>query len=786
MTYRRVLRVFLASPSDLGDERSATADVLDELATLARELNVTLELLGWEDTPPAARRPQEVINNDLLQSDLFIGLLWRRWGQPTGNPQFSSGFEEEYYLARDLNNRVNKPDLWLFFKEIEAAQRQDPGDQLNRVLLFRAKCEDEKQVLFKEFKTTADWTRLLRTLLSQHLARLGRNTATEPAGEGLQLISNAHLKPMAVGSNSDVAASLRPLAHTLETLAKGGDPEEYARRDRGFNAVRLYLVGLSLLARSETSSGLVNTHEINTLYRCRNDFEPLDIESTLLQRTVLADRSSVKPGWYWFPQDAASQIDILVSFALTDREPEVRRGVFDFLTRTRTRSDKWTHHLFSREAAEAQPLEVRNAFWTYLDAIVTTEDRKLIEGMQPSTADGDRIASLLLVARSEAAPDSVLAEAAVSPQPPSHRLVNEMSARLQIVDDAVLIAAFSSRHQTLRDAIATELERRHLFGDIRTAAQDDTSEAIRILEYRDRLRTANLAGTDPPELPDNLSYDAHESLAVERLRPLAYEQLVRRIDWYPVEGRYAYRVLATDHWGAFAGQVRSDTADQFVNFRNESIERLARRFIPNITEQRRIPESEAREEAIREVTTQLSDLEGFIGQGFAAAALAGIERNGDARDAPFVRSLPESTRTRAAAIRALARVGDASDVPSLIRIAEEAYGEAKGAAANAALRLSGDSAAVIRAFVRSSDSALVEIALSKMSELGDESLKSIAVELLRSETASVRILAAQFLTKLLNAAELLVVLKDYIGQGEYYYYNVVVDIDRSLHCLLTE
>lgn len=108
-SFRRVLNVFLATPGDLVDERRAAKEVIDEVAMTARELGVSLELLGWEDTLPGAQRPQEVINKDLDEAELFIGLLWRRWGQPTGHPEFSSGFEEEFHRARARHARSGSP-----------------------------------------------------------------------------------------------------------------------------------------------------------------------------------------------------------------------------------------------------------------------------------------------------------------------------------------------------------------------------------------------------------------------------------------------------------------------------------------------------------------------------------------------------------------------------------------------------------------------------------------------------------------------------------------------------
>ncbi len=105
---RTVIKVFLASPGDLADERRRAKDVADEVnRTVGRTWGIAIELLGWEDTLPGAGRPQELINRDVDSCDLFIGILWRRWGQPTG--EYSSGFEEEFERARARRQTTVKP-----------------------------------------------------------------------------------------------------------------------------------------------------------------------------------------------------------------------------------------------------------------------------------------------------------------------------------------------------------------------------------------------------------------------------------------------------------------------------------------------------------------------------------------------------------------------------------------------------------------------------------------------------------------------------------------------------
>jgi uncharacterized protein DUF4062 len=96
----KTLTMFLASPGDLGSERQAVRDIVKEVNDLiGRPMRWHIELLGWEDTLPGYGRPQEHINEDVDRCELFIGMLWWRWGQPTGHGKYSSGFEEEYDRA---------------------------------------------------------------------------------------------------------------------------------------------------------------------------------------------------------------------------------------------------------------------------------------------------------------------------------------------------------------------------------------------------------------------------------------------------------------------------------------------------------------------------------------------------------------------------------------------------------------------------------------------------------------------------------------------------------------
>jgi tetratricopeptide (TPR) repeat protein len=169
--FRKVLRVFIASPGDLGEERRLFRDIVDEVnRSKANGMGMQLEPLGWEDTLPGSGRPQELINEDVKKCDLMIMLLWKRWGTPTG--EYSSGFEEEYELAKRLLDEEGAPEIMLYFRKIPDDMLADPGEQLKQVQKFKEKIESERKFLYKSYEDENRWEKIFREHLSKWLDKL--------------------------------------------------------------------------------------------------------------------------------------------------------------------------------------------------------------------------------------------------------------------------------------------------------------------------------------------------------------------------------------------------------------------------------------------------------------------------------------------------------------------------------------------------------------------------------------------------------------------------------------
>ena len=101
----------LASPSDLKEDRLSRDEVIKELnISYGRQNDILVEALKWEthSAPGISTiHPQKLSNADLgTVYDLFIGLIWKKFGTPTDSAE--SGTEEEFLNAYDSIYKTTK------------------------------------------------------------------------------------------------------------------------------------------------------------------------------------------------------------------------------------------------------------------------------------------------------------------------------------------------------------------------------------------------------------------------------------------------------------------------------------------------------------------------------------------------------------------------------------------------------------------------------------------------------------------------------------------------------
>ena len=80
------VRVFAGSPGDVPQERDIVSVVVEELRrTVAPLIPVDLETVRWETHawPAAGKDAQDVINAEIGEYDVFVGIMWKRFGTRT-------------------------------------------------------------------------------------------------------------------------------------------------------------------------------------------------------------------------------------------------------------------------------------------------------------------------------------------------------------------------------------------------------------------------------------------------------------------------------------------------------------------------------------------------------------------------------------------------------------------------------------------------------------------------------------------------------------------------------
>jgi hypothetical protein len=129
----------VSSPADVELERRQVLEAVDELnRTVGPSLSLLIQAFDWSrDVYPGAGRPQGVVNDQLGAYDIFVGLMWRRFGSLTGHA--GSGTEEEFLLAYDSWKQSGSPKILFYFCEAPIPYPTSPAevDQLAHVLRFR-------------------------------------------------------------------------------------------------------------------------------------------------------------------------------------------------------------------------------------------------------------------------------------------------------------------------------------------------------------------------------------------------------------------------------------------------------------------------------------------------------------------------------------------------------------------------------------------------------------------------------------------------------------------------
>jgi small GTP-binding protein len=116
----QILRIVVASPSDVQPERDVLPSVIEEVnRVVAADRGLHLVLSRWEtDTYPGfhPEGPQGLIDPILkiTDCDLLVGIFWKRFGTPTTDGK--TGTEHEFSLAYKAWQEKRSPQIFIYLK----------------------------------------------------------------------------------------------------------------------------------------------------------------------------------------------------------------------------------------------------------------------------------------------------------------------------------------------------------------------------------------------------------------------------------------------------------------------------------------------------------------------------------------------------------------------------------------------------------------------------------------------------------------------------------------------
>lgn len=673
---RTIVRVFLASPSDLNEERQLAKQIVDDFnKSWADHLGHQVELMGWEDTVSTYRRPQEAINQDLARCELFIGMMWRLWGTPTGE-EFTSGFQEEFTLAERRREKDGAPEIKLLFKKVDQAAARDPGPVLKKVLEFKESIR--AKVLYKEFEGTDDFRQIFEACIRDYVQLIDRERRKrEP--ERAQQQANISSGSPATGDESDGegGALERSTASFISSFVTKASRANTAQELTALEVARFRLIAISL-GQTGNDEETLGVHDANVIYRRHAGLALSDREvSGLLDAGLSHAHNENLPLWYWLKLAGDRNIGRLIWRALTGASAR-RVGALrtmrlmgeDIVPLPDVSRADFVRWLLDAEV-EDEPLRAALAYLAEMgrmDDLPLLEQEHLRKNSRTTTA---AVVAAIRIALRSSIDEAIALLVRLQPETTSDEVASRLFAKPAALSSMQLKSLLGLRVvSVLKRAVRLLRQRRELtVDDARALLNDDDpelrlegmlaladhgqspsmEEARRVLvRKRKRAGLAGLwAGADTE---GQAEFELWRSNALLRLSP---EQLNEEIESGGVLDRTPWFARVRADFQSHAPELRRAIEDDFRTHFQQGVEDARRKH------------------GNAEYVVKLGGLEDFIRQQLMRSALTVVCEKGSAVDLERVRKclMRQGVNFESSDLSYLVRHGEWRDVDLLIGLA---------------------------------------------------------------------------------------------------------------------
>lgn len=774
---RKILTVFLASPSDLSDERQEIRNAVNRLnKVIGRRLNWNIELMGWEDTLPGFARPQAIINKDVDTCDLFIGMLWKRWGQSTG--EFSSGFEEEFLLARSRRLAAQKPEIWLLFKTIDENSLKDPGPQLEKTLEFQKDQVAKKELLYKSFRDVNELSKIIYDDLNAYildltLALQSEKVATEsvPSKATKEIPENE--KDRAQISEDVSSKELLDLYSQFSLHLVSGELAniDFWQRTRG-------LLSSTALFSASHIGELIGTHETNLIYRKRKEWHFAPFEVLFLSRNYLGSLNEVCPGWFWLGTKGEEGVDQFVLYeALHNSNDAVRRGAYLKLIDIKFQPDI---RFVAESFRESNEYALRHAI-TLSEGCPDPHLLDLLEPFKNSSNTSIKETAFVIYASNkylvdpEGAFNEIVQRGSKVPEIMAKTIENLSLG----VSDALLMKGLKEGSPRIREFCTRYLKKRDkLSKEVCHDLLKDSDSHVRkiaflsLLEQGESFSAEQASKLFPDPDKSNLFAVYSSEVTKDEILPFLYdkmprEQLESLIHFYWINGHDAYDALIRNYYEHMEARIRSDLDDAFELLKKSSEEQM-RKDMGVATD---------------EILSNLEGAVDYTRAKFISLALKGLLKDSKKEDIKYARRYTGKQYlglTNDSVIELIKRYGKQEDIKILLLIARETFEETMEEAIKTAINISEDKEELINKLVSDENETIATTACKSIKHLPTEVQKGMVVNLIHSKHEKVRLASVGLMPNLYNRGETEGLLDEYTSRDTYFY-NVVYYLDCLLY-----
>jgi hypothetical protein len=161
-TYQ-TLRIFISSPGDVKSERDMAEEVIREVNDSCKEaLGISLEVSRWEKLPPetpnlSEQQIQDIINQKVIECNVFILILYKRYGTVVSGHQ-KSNTEREVETALEMLLTKRQIMFLSYFRDLP--ENADIGKQERKVKRLRKELS-EKGVWFRSYSNPNSFKEML-------------------------------------------------------------------------------------------------------------------------------------------------------------------------------------------------------------------------------------------------------------------------------------------------------------------------------------------------------------------------------------------------------------------------------------------------------------------------------------------------------------------------------------------------------------------------------------------------------------------------------------------------